>query len=59
MRKKTTTITKLKTGLKSFVEKFNLHEKMARDISAQSEKLDNLQEEIELAEKQFEDQKTY
>lgn len=53
MRKKQTKITKLKNQLRNFMDTFNIHETMVRDIHGKLKHIETLEEQIELATKQL------
>lgn len=54
MRKKDTPLIKLRKELNKFVQTFNLHESMVKDINKKSKRLISLQEQLEDAVKQLE-----
>jgi conjugal transfer ATP-binding protein TraC len=53
MRKKQTKRTKLKKQLKNFMETFNIHQTMVRDIHGKKIQIESLHEEIEIASKKL------
>jgi conjugal transfer ATP-binding protein TraC len=53
MRKKQTKITKLKKQLKNFMNTFNIHETMIRDINGKEKHIETLDEQIEFATKKL------
>jgi len=53
MRRKDTQITKLKKQFKKYLETFNIHEIMVKDIHGKKKHIESLQEEIELASKKL------
>ena len=46
MRKKQTKITKLKKQLRNFMDTFNIHETMIRDIHGKKKHIETLEEQI-------------
>lgn len=54
MKNKSMIIIKVKKRLIKFLNTFNLHETMVRDISDKSKRLESLQEQVDLATKQLE-----
>lgn len=53
MRRKDTQLTKLKKQFKKYLNTFNLHETMVKDIHGKKKHIESLQEEIELASKKL------
>src|SRR5882672_4695436 len=53
MRRKETKVAKLKKQFKKFVNTFNIHEKMVKDIHTKTKYVEDLSEKIELASKKL------